>query len=145
MPEFAPPDPNFAMRVRSSFDQQQLMKTIGAKLISVSPGEVRIELPFSLALTQQHEYIHAGIIATIVDNACGFAAYTLMPAASEVLMVEYKINFLLPAHGEKFIGIGKVIKPGRSLTVCQGEVLAYDNGKEKVLATMQATAMTLPK
>ena len=145
MPKFNPLDPNFAKRVRSSYDQQQCMKTIGAKLIKVSPGEVHIELPFNLALTQQHAYMHAGIIATIVDNACGFAAYTLMPATSEVLAVEYKINFLLPAKGEKFIGIGKVIKPGRTLTVCRGEVWACDQDQKQLIATMQATAVTLEK
>jgi uncharacterized protein (TIGR00369 family) len=145
MPKFNPPDPNFELRIRASFDQQQMMHSIGAKLIKVSPGEVQIELPFNLAWTQQHKYVHAGIITTIADTACGYAAYTLMPADSEVLSVEYKINLLSPAKGEKFIGIGKVIKPGRTLTVCQGEVLAYDYGKEKLIATMQATMIVLVK
>jgi uncharacterized protein (TIGR00369 family) len=145
MSGFNPPDPNFETRIRSSFAKQQAMKTIGAKMIKVSAGEVHLELPFSLAWTQQHQYVHAGIITAIADTACGYAAYTLMPADSEVLSVEYKINFLAPAKGEKFIGIGKVIKPGRTLTVCQGEIFAYDRGEEKLIATMQATMMALVK
>jgi len=145
MRQFIPPDPDYARRVRDNFNQQQLMKTIGARLVKVAPGEVRIEIPFNLAFTQQHAYMHAGIIATIVDNACGFAAYTLMPAASEVLAVEYKINFLLPAKGDRFIGIGKVIKPGRTLTVCEGRVLAFEQDQEQLIATMQATSVSLAK
>jgi uncharacterized protein (TIGR00369 family) len=121
------------------------MKMIGAKLTKVIPGEVHIEVPFSMALTQQHGYIHAGIITTIVDTACGYAANTLMPVLSEVLTVEYKINFLSPGKGEKIIGIGKVVKPGRTLTVCSGEVRACDANGEKLIATMQATMMAVVK
>jgi uncharacterized protein (TIGR00369 family) len=143
MQSFDPVDPDFEIRVRSSFHCQQLMMTIGAEMTKVAPGEVRIEMPFSPALTQQHGYIHAGIITSIVDSACGYAAYTLMPASSGVLTVEYKVNFLRPASGEKFVGIGRVIKPGRNLTVCLGEALAYEKGKGKLIATMQATMMAV--
>jgi uncharacterized protein (TIGR00369 family) len=145
MPTIDPPDPEFESRVRASFNNQQVMQAIGAKLVTVGCGEARIELPFSPELTQQHGYIHAGIIGTIVDSACGYAAYTLMPADSEVLTVEYKVNFLAPATGEKFVAIGRVIKPGRTLTVCAGEVWAYNQGEKKQVAVMQATMMMVSR
>ncbi len=145
MKKASPPDPEFESRIRSSFAQQGLMKTIAARLLKVDPGEVRIELPWSEAVTQQHGFIHAGILSTIADNACGYAAYTLMPAGSEVLGVENKINFLAPAKGERFVAIGKVIKAGRTLAVCSGEVWAYDNGKETLVAVMQTTMMALAR
>ena len=138
-------DPNFETRIRSSFERQGIMKTIGARLLSVVPGEVRIELPWSEAVTQQHGFVHAGILSTIADNACGYAAYTLMPAGSEVLGVENKINFLAPARGERFVSVGRVVKAGRTLAVCAGEVWAYDNGTETLVAVMQTTMMALVK
>jgi uncharacterized protein (TIGR00369 family) len=145
MKKTRPPDPEFESRIRSSFDKQGLMKTIGARLLSVSPGEVRIELPYSRAITQQHGFVHAGILSTIADNACGFAAYTLMPADSEILGVENKINFLAPARGERFVAVGRVVKAGRTLAVCSGEVRAYENGKDTLVAVMQTTMMALVK
>jgi uncharacterized protein (TIGR00369 family) len=114
MQTFDPPDPEFESRTRSSFALQQLMTTMGARMTKVVPGEVSIELPFNSAWTQQNDFIHAGIITSIVDSACGYAAYTLMPANSGILTVEYKVNFLNPAKGERFIAVGRVIKPGRS-------------------------------
>jgi uncharacterized protein (TIGR00369 family) len=143
MQGFNPPDPEFESRIRSSFALQQLMTTIGAKLTKVVPGEVHIELPFNSAWTQQDGFIHAGIITSIVDSACGYAAYTLIPAGAGVLTVEYKVNFLSPAKGHSFVGVGRVIKPGRTLTVCSGEVLALDEGERKLIATMQATMMRI--
>jgi len=145
MKNSGPPDPAFESRIRSSFAQQGVMKTIGAQLAQVSPGEVRIELPWSKAITQQHGFVHAGILSTIADNACGYAAYTLMPADSEVLGVENKINFLAPAKGERFISIGRVIKAGRTLAVCSGEVWAFNNGEKTLVAVMQTTMMALVK
>jgi uncharacterized protein (TIGR00369 family) len=145
MKKASPPDPAFESRIRSSFAQQGLMKTIGAHLVKVAPGEVAIELPYSKAFTQQHGFIHAGILSTIADNACGYAAYTLMPADSEVLGVENKINFLAPGKGERFVAIGKVIKAGRTLAVCSGEVWAYNNGQKTLVAVMQTTMMALGK
>jgi uncharacterized protein (TIGR00369 family) len=141
MPKIDPSNPDFESRVRASFNRQHVMQAIGARLVTVGAGDARIELPFSPELTQQHGYIHAGIIGTIVDSACGYAAYTLMPPDSEVLTVEYKVNFLAPAQGEKFVAIGKAIKPGRTLTVCAGEVWAYDQSETKQIAAMQATMM----
>jgi uncharacterized protein (TIGR00369 family) len=145
MKKASPSDPKFESRIRSSFSQQGIMKTIGARLLKVAPGEVRIELPYSKAITQQHGFVHAGILSTIADNACGYAAYTLMPAGSEVLGVENKINFLAPAKGERFVAIGKVIKAGRTLAVCSGEVWAYNNGEKTLVAVMQTTMMALAK
>jgi uncharacterized protein (TIGR00369 family) len=143
MQTFDPPDPEFESRTRSSFALQQLMTTMGARMTKVVPGEVSIELPFNSAWTQQNDFIHAGIITSIVDSACGYAAYTLMPANSGILTVEYKVNFLNPAKGERFIAVGRVIKPGRTLTVCSGEVVAIDKDEQKLIATMQATMMRL--
>jgi len=136
---FQPNDPNFESRIRISFGKQGVMKTIGANLLKVMPGEVHIDFSFAESLTQQHGYIHAGIITTVVDSACGYAAYTLMPAESEVLSIEYKVNFMSPARGDGFKGIGKVLRPGRNITVCSGDVIAVEKGKEKIVATMLAT------
>jgi uncharacterized protein (TIGR00369 family) len=137
-------DPDFEKRVRSSFDRQKLMRAIGAELAKVSPGEVEISLPYRDDLTQQHGFVHAGIIATIVDTACGYAAFSLMPADMAVLTVEYKINLLSPAVGELFLARGRVLRPGKTLSVCTGEVIAYQEGKGKTVATMLATMMALP-
>src|SRR5262249_27704428 len=104
-----------------------------------------IELNYREDLTQQHGYLHAGVITTIVDSACGFAAYTLMPADSGVLTVEYKVNFTAPARGARFLASGRVVKPGRTLTVCAGEVLAIDGDEQKLIAMIQATMMRLPE
>jgi uncharacterized protein (TIGR00369 family) len=143
MKRFDPIDPDFETRVRSGFSRQQLMTSLSAEMTKVAPGEVHIQMPFNPAWTQQNGFIHAGIVTSIVDSACGYAAYTLMPADSGVLTVEYKVNFLSPAQGEMFVGIGRVIKPGRTLTVCAGEVMAYEKSGKKLIATMQATMMTL--
>jgi uncharacterized protein (TIGR00369 family) len=139
------PDPDFDSRIRASFGRQGLMKTIGARLAKVAPGEVRIEIPFGEGLTQQHGFVHAGIVTAIVDNACGFAANTLMPPDCEVLTVEYKVNFLSPATGETFVAIGKAVKPGTTLTVCTGEVWAHAKGDRKLIAVMQATMMAVKR
>lgn len=136
-------DPGFESRVRAGFEQQQLMKTIGAELTKVEPGEVWIEMPFDPSFTQQDGFLHAGAVTSIVDSACGFAAFTLMPASARVLSVEYKINLLRPAAGERFVAAGRVIKPGRTLTVCSGEVTAVSGDGEKLIAVMQATMMTV--
>ena len=144
MPTFKPQDPNFEARVRASFTRQKMMQTIGAKLMSVSPGVVEIELPFQDDLTQQHGFLHAGIIATIGDNACGYAALSLAPVDSAVLTIEYKINLVSPATGERFIARGCVTKPGRTVTVCASDVFALSEGNDrKLIATMLSTIMLL--
>lgn len=128
-------------RIASSFDAQGLMATLGARLALVSDGEVHIALPFSDKLSQQHGYVHAGAIASIVDSACGYAALTKSPADADVVSAEFKINLLRPAIGERFLAIGKVHNAGRTLTVCTGEVRAFAGASDayKVIALMQAT------
>ena len=143
MPAFEPQDPNFDARVRASFARQKVMATIGASLTRVSPGEVEIELPFRDDLTQQHGFLHAGIVTSIVDSACGYAAMTLMPMEATVLTIEYKVNFVSPATGRHMIARGQVTKPGRTISVCAGDVFATGKGKEKLVATMLATMMTV--
>ncbi len=122
-----------------SFRRQKLMETIGAKLTRVAPGEVEIELPFSDELTQQHGYMHAGIVTAIADSACGYASLTLSPPGVEVLTVEYKVNFLAPARGTRLVARGRVIRPGRTISVCEGEVLTVSGGVEVRVAMMLAT------
>ena len=145
MKTFEPKTPRFEERVRESFNRQTLMKTIGASLLSVTPGAVVIELPFHDGLTQQHGYLHAGIVTSIADTACGYAAYTLMPEEADVLSVEYKINLLSPARGEKFTARASVKRAGRNLTVCEAEVFAVSSGEEKLIAVMLATMMAILK
>ncbi len=132
-------------RVRASFDRQPLMQTLGAALAQVSPGEVHVAVDHRVGNTQQHGYMHGGAVTAIVDSACGYAALTLMPAGQEVVTVEFKVNFLSPAQGERFVAVGKVVKPGRTLTVCSGEVLAYPagGGAPKAVAVMQATMIAV--
>ena len=140
---FEPQDADFGTRVRESFARQRLMETIGARISRVAAGEVEIALPFREDLTQQHGYLHAGIVTSIVDTACGYAALTLMPEGAEVLSVEYKINLLSPAVGESLIARARVLRPGRNLTVCAGDVFALNREQEKLVATMLATMMTM--
>jgi len=128
-------------RISDSFNAQGLMKTLGAHLALVSAGEVHIALPFSTSLSQQHGYVHAGAITSIVDSACGYAALTKAPADCEVVTAEFKINFLRPAIGDHFLAIGKMQNVGKLLTVCTGEVRAFAGSTSdfKVVALMQAT------
>lgn len=143
MPVFQTTDPDFEARVRASFARQGAMATLGARLSHVAPGEVDIVLPFREDLTQQHGFLHAGITTSIVDTACGFAALTLMPAGVGVLTIEFKVNLLAPGDGERFVARGRVLKPGRTITVSTGEVLALKGGTERLVATMTATNMTI--
>ena len=136
----APADPHFAARIRSSFGRQKAMVLIGATLAEVSPGVVEIALPFREELTQQKGYVHGGIIGMIADSACGYAAFSLMPADCSLVTVEYKINILAPAT-TSLIARGEVVKAGRTLTVARAEVYAQDR---RHVATMQQTLMTLP-
>ena len=143
MPTFQPQDPHFESRVRASFARQTVMATIGATLTKVLPGEVEIVLPFRSDLAQQDGYLHAGIVTTIVDSACGYAAFSLMSVDAAVLTVEYKVNFLAPAQGERLIARGRVTKAGRTLTVGSGDVFAVRGDQEHMVATMLATMMAL--
>lgn len=132
---------DFEEVVRSSFARQGLMAHLGAELSHVGPGEVRIEVPFRPELTQQHGLFHGGVTTSIADSACGYAALTLMPAGSEVVSVEFKINLFDPARGERLVAHGRVVRSGRTITVCQGEVYAVGPGGEVHCATMIATMM----
>ena len=143
MSPFNPVDPEFGARVRTSFAQQAMMTTLGATLERVAPGEVDIRLPFRADLTQQHGFLHAGAMTTIVDSACGYAALTLMPVGAAVLTVEFKVNLMAPGKGESIMARGRVIKAGRTLTTCVGDVFAIAGGDEKHLLTMLATMMTV--
>jgi len=141
-----PQNPSFVEEIRQSFNGQAAMTLIGASLTRVDPGIIEITLPYRADLTQQHGYIHAGIVTSIVDTACGYAAFSLMPAGSEVLSVEFKVNLLRPAKGKSFIARAGVIKPGRTLTVVRGEVFGVDDsGERQLVATMLATMMCLRK
>ena len=139
MTAFTPAAPDFDARVRASFSRLTLMTTIGARLLRIDPGEVDIEMPVRTDLTQQHGYVGAGIVTAIVDTACGYAALSLMPADAEVLTVEYKVNFISPARGERLLARARVVKAGRTLTVCAGDVYALGDAAPKAVATMLAT------
>lgn len=139
MSSFQIQDADFERRVRENFSRQHVMSLIGASLRRVEPGAVDIVLPYRRELTQQDGYIHAGILTTIADSACGYAAYTLMPAGSEVLSVEFKVNLLRPAAGEVFVAEARVLKAGKTLTVTRGDVHVLSDGETKLVATMLAT------
>jgi len=128
-----------AQRVAMSYGNQKAMALIGATLTEIGDGTATIELPVRPDLTQQHGFVHAGIVTMIVDTACGYAAYSMMSPEAAVLTVEFKVNFVSPAKGERLIARGRVLKPGRTLMVCQGDVYAVNDGREKLVATMLAT------
>jgi len=138
-----PANPNFANEVSANFAQQSIMKLIGASLTLIEPGVIEITLPFRQDLTQQNGYLHAGIVTTIADSACGYAAFTLMPEGSGVLSVEFKVNLLRPAKGENFLARAEVIKAGRTLTVVRADVFGLTEDKRTLVATMQGTMMCL--
>ncbi|MBK8458680.1 MAG: PaaI family thioesterase [Phyllobacteriaceae bacterium] len=144
MTPFKPQDGDFETRVRESFARQAIMRTLNARLTKISPGIVEIEMPFDENHTQQHGFLHAGIVATILDSACGYAAYTLMPIDAAILTIEFKVNLLAPAKGEKFLVRGEVTKPGRTILVSDGRAYALTaDGDVKLVATMTGTLMTV--
>lgn len=140
---FEPRCLNYAERVRNSFDLQGAMHTMGARLGAIAPGAVDIDLDWAQGLTQQHGFLHAGMLAAALDSACGYAGFTLMGDDAAVLTIEFKINLLAPARGERFRMEGRVIKPGRTITVCEGRAFAVDNQQEKLVATMGCTLMAV--
>ena len=141
--ELAAQDPGYERRVRESFARQGMMKHLGAELVSLGPGTAEIRATLRPELTQQHNYFHAGVSGTIGDSACGYAAYTLMPADSTVLTVEYKINLLAPADGDELIAKARVVRSGKTLKVCTADVFVRKAGAENHCATMIATVMCL--
>ena len=138
------PSVDYEARVRASFARQKVMAALGAELTEVMPGTVEIEMPFSAAYTQQHGFLHAGIISTALDSACGYAAFSLMPDNAGVLTIEFKVNLLAPGKGERFLFRGSVTKPGRTIIVADGQAYAFaDDGEAKLIATMTGTMMTV--
>ena len=136
-------NPDFEARVRASFARQRAMALIGAQMTAVAPGQVEIELPVREDLGQQHGFVHGGIVGMIADSAGGYAAFTLMPADASVLTVEYKLNMLAPAEGERLVARGEVLKPGRSLSVVRVEVWAIRGDQRTQVAAMQQTLMVM--
>jgi uncharacterized protein (TIGR00369 family) len=120
------------------------MRTIGIEIVRLEPGEIEVTMPYGSDYTQQHGFMHAGIITTALDSACGYAAFSLLPAEAAVLTIEFKTNFLTPAKGDRFLFRGRIIKPGRTLTVCQAEALALGgSAEERLVATMTGTLIAL--
>src|SRR4051812_42026288 len=143
MSAFAAQDEAFESRVRDSFAKQTFMTTLGARLVRVEPGAVDVEVVAREDLVQQHGFLHAGVLASAADSACGYAALSLMPAGAAVLSIEFKINLLAPAAGARVVASGRVLRAGRTVTVCRGDVTSYSPDGEKLVATMVATMMTV--
>ena len=139
---FQPANPDFAARVRDSFGRQPFMDLIGARITGLAPGFCEIAVGYRPELTQQHGFVHGGVLASIADAAAGYAAFSLMPAEASILTVEYKLNILRPGRGEAMIARARVLKPGRTLTVVQSDVFARHNGdrgggEEQVVSSLQ--------
>ena len=145
MPRFEPKNPDFRKIATATFERQQAMRTLGISLARLEPGEVDLAMAFSADFTQQNGFVHAGVITAGLDSACGIAAFTLMPAGSDILTVEFKTNLLAPAKGQRFAFRAVVVKPGRTLTVCEGRAYAEQDGVETLIATMTGTLMALPR
>ena len=142
-PQFEPRDPDYRSKVEASFGRQRAMQTLGIAIRDLGPGSITLEMPYAAAFTQQHGFVHAGILATALDSACGYAAFSLMEKDAAVLTAEFKINLLAPAKGERFRFVGEVLKPGRTLTVCEARAFALEGGAEKLIASMTATLMAV--
>jgi uncharacterized protein (TIGR00369 family) len=141
--DFEPKDAAYRTRVAASFSRQTVMRTLGIELAEVGPGRILLTMPYRAEYAQQHGFVHAGIITTALDSACGYAAFSLMPPDAAVLTVEFKTNLLAPAQGESFVFRANVLKPGRTLTVCEAHAYAVGNGGEKLIATMTGTLMAV--
>ncbi|MBB4266798.1 PaaI family thioesterase [Roseospira visakhapatnamensis] len=142
-PTFVPVDPDFATRIRDSFVRQSFMATLGVRLGTVAPGRCDLLLPYRADLCQQNGFLHAGVTAALADSAAGYAAYSLMPADSDVLSIEFKHNLLAPAVGERFLARAEVQRAGRTIVVVQATVFAEADGRRKAVALMQATMMRM--
>jgi uncharacterized protein (TIGR00369 family) len=136
-------DDGYKLKVAESFQRQEVMKTLNASILDIRPGEIELEFPHQQSLTQQHGFIHAGTISTVLDSACGYAAFSLMPEDAAVLTIEFKINLLSPAKEDRFRAIGKVKKFGKNITVTDGELFAYSDSGKKLIATMVGTIMAI--
>lgn len=140
---YQPKDPDFHKKVTESFNNQAVMGSLKASISTLLPGEIEIQFPYQAAFTQQNGFIHAGILSTVMDSACGYAAYSLMSADASVLTVEFKINLLAPASGDCFRSIGRVKKSGRTLSVAEAELFADSDSGSKLVATMTGTLMAV--
>lgn len=140
---FEPADHDFAARIRESFARQAMMTHLGAEIVLVDAGRVVIAMPFHQSLTQQHGFVHAGALASVADSAGGYAATSLFPATAQPLTVEFKLNLLAPAAGQRFLAVGQVLRPGRTLTVCELQVHAERAGESKLCATGLQTMMRI--
>jgi len=136
-------DPDFEARVRRTFAAQTALATFGITLAKIEPGTLELRMPYDAKFSQQNGFLHGGVVSAGLDTACGLASYTLMPATADILTVEFKINLLAPAKGQTFRFVGNVVKPGRTLVVSEGHAYAIDDGREKLIATMSATMMTM--
>jgi uncharacterized protein (TIGR00369 family) len=143
MRDFKPANPDFVQAIHRSFARQGIMRHIGARLGAIRPGYVEIELTYSDDVSQQHGFFHGGVVGTIADSAGGYAAFSLMAAGDGVLTVEYKVNLVAPADGDKLIARGQVIRPGRTLTVARAEVVVVKEGQETPCGYMQQTLMRI--
>ena len=143
MPRFEAKNPDFRRIATETFGRQQAMRTLGFTIARMEPGEVDLAMDYSPALTQQNGFVHAGIITAGLDTACGIAAFTLMPAGSDILTVEFKLNLVGPAKGDRIVAEGFVVKPGRTLAITRGEVHAEEDGKRTLVALMQQTLMVM--
>jgi uncharacterized protein (TIGR00369 family) len=138
-----PRDPAFEARVRASFARQRLMHTLGVQLVRVAAGECDMEMPFSADFTQQHGFLHAGTLTSVVDSACGYAALSLMAPGAAVMSVEFKVNLLAPAAGEVLLARARVVRSGRTLTIVAGDGFMRARGEERHVFTMLATMMAI--
>ncbi|TWA90400.1 PaaI family thioesterase [Bradyrhizobium stylosanthis] len=143
MAAFEPKNPGYRAATIAMFDAQPAMRTLGVMIVRLSPGEVELAMLHSAAFTQQNGFIHAGIITAGLDNACGVAAFTLMPEEADILTVEFKTTLLAPARGERFVFKAEVVKPGRTLTFCEARAFAEHEGKTTLIATMSGTLMAM--
>jgi len=143
-PRLAPKDPDYEARVRESFARQSHMATLGITIAFIAPGEVHLALPFAERFCQQNGFMHAGAIASVADSASGYAARTLAPPDTDVLAVEFKLNLLAPARGERFLACARVLRAGRTLTVCQADVFTTGAGEPTLIATMLSTVIVRP-
>ncbi len=143
MSAFQIQDPDYEARVRRTFAGQMALATLGVTLTRIEPGTLELQMPYDVKFSQQNGFLHGGIVSAGLDTACGLASYTLMPAQADILTVEFKINLLAPAKGQTFRFVGSVVKPGRTLVIAEGRAFASDDGREKLVATMSATMMTM--
>jgi len=143
MSAFQVQDPDYEERVRRTFANQPALGTFGITLARIEPGALELRMPYDAKLSQQNGFLHGGVVSAALDTACGLASYTLMPAQADILTVEFKINLLAPAKGQTFRFVGNVVKPGRTLVVSEGHAYASNDGREKLIATMSATMMTM--